>query len=88
MLILQRVFDGYFTFLRKEISGYTSNINEYIYVFGFLYEHYIEPLKELNTVEELEKRLKAPLVSNKFKQKLAIVQGSGLFMHLTNLEEV
>ena len=88
MLILQRVFDGYFMLLKKEISGYTTNINEYIYVFSFLYEHYIEPLKEINTVEELENRLKKPLVDKAFKQKLAIVQGSGLFMHLTNLDEV
>ena len=47
--ILQRVFDGYFTLLKKEISGYTTNLNEYVYVFGFLYDHYIEPLKLLKT---------------------------------------
>jgi hypothetical protein len=51
VLILERVFDGYFMLLKKEISGYTTNISEYFYVFSFLYEHYIEPLKAAETVE-------------------------------------
>jgi hypothetical protein len=54
--ILNRCFDGFFMLLKNEISGYTTNINEYIYFFGFLYEHYIEPLANLSG-SDLEARL-------------------------------
>ena len=66
-MILERVFDGYFMLLKKEISGYTTNISEYFYVFSFLYEHYIEPLKAAETVEQLDIVLSKPLVTKQFK---------------------
>lgn len=54
--LLRRVFDGMFRSCFNEIKNYATNVNEYIYFFSFLYQHYIEPLKGLHG-KDLEERL-------------------------------
>lgn len=66
LLILSESFGNMYTMLHKDISSFTTNINEYIYYYSFLYPHFIEPTNDLHGAE-LNERLKKPLVNKKFK---------------------
>jgi hypothetical protein len=85
--IVNDVFDNMFTFLQPDIKGYTCNINEYEYLYTFLYEYYIEPLKDLSGAE-LQSKLKTPFISKAFKSLLGQVKSSALFMHLTSRDDL
>lgn len=87
LLILNKVFESMYTLLIKEVQNYTTNVNEYVYFFTFLYDHYIQPLKGLYGFE-LEERLKRPLVGREFKTIITMLQSAGLYMHVTSLEEI
>jgi len=86
-MILKRVFDSMYLLLIKEVKNYATNVNEYIYFFTFLYDHYIQPLKGL-TGSDLEERLKKPLVGSHFKNMISMLQSAGLYMHVTSLDEI
>lgn len=72
LMILKKVFDSMYLLLIKEVKNYATNVNEYIYFFTFLYDHYIAPIKGLSG-EELEDRLKKPLVGKEFKLMITML---------------
>jgi hypothetical protein len=87
LFILNSTFESLFTMLHKEVSYYTNNINEYVYFYSFLYPHYIEPVKHL-TGDELKDKLMRPLSSKSFLGFMKEVSDQGLFMHLSDKEDI
>jgi hypothetical protein len=73
--------------LQTQVSQYTTNITEYVYLFQFLYPHYIEPLKHLS-VEERHIRMQKPLSNKDFTFLMQQVCGSCMFMHLKNKSDI
>lgn len=58
-----------------------------MYLYTFLYPHFIEPLKG-KTVEEQEELLQKPLTNRAFKDLVKEVLSSGLFMHLKSKSDI
>ena len=54
-MILDKCFDAMYTFLQAQVYIYTNNINEYVYLYQFLYPLYTEPIKDLAIEEKLKK---------------------------------
>jgi hypothetical protein len=74
-------------FLQSQVLIYTNNINEYVYLYTFLYPHFIEPLRHKST-EEQEVLLQKPLTTRVFKDLVKEVLSSGLFMHLKSKSDI
>ena len=85
--ILSRTFDSLFVILQNQINLYTSNINEYVYLYNFLYPHYIEPLTNA-TLEKQQELLEKPLLNKAFKDLVKEVLTSSLFMHLKSKSDI
>lgn len=87
LMILDKCFDAMYTFLQAQVYIYTNNINEYVYLYQFLYPLYTEPIKDLS-IEEKLKKLSAPLVSKSFKSVVKEVCDTCTFMHLKSIEDI
>ena len=87
VMILEKCFDAMFTFLQSQVYIYTNNINEYVYLYLFLYPLYTEPIKDLSIEEKLIK-VSGPLVSKSFKTVVKEVCDTCTFMHLRGIEDI
>ena len=84
---LNLIYDSMYTILQTQVSQYTTNITEYVYLFQFLFPHYIEPIRHL-TLEERQVRLQKPLSNKDFLSLLKMVCGSCMFMHLKSKDDI
>lgn len=88
---LRQVYPNYSAQLIQFLSTYTNNINEYVYIFRFLYPQYVEKLykkREDGVLEDLAKDgATVALFDKDFKLAMRQIQSS-LYMHMNSKEDV